>query len=259
LINKPIFGLIMNTLFVGQNRIDLDHIDSTNKYLANHKELTELAEGTIVTAKFQTEGKGQRDRVWYSEPLKNVMVSILLRPKFLEADDYFILNKGVTLAVLNTVEHFTDQEVQIKWPNDTLVNQKKVAGLLIELNWRANHVQNAIIGMGLNVNQTNFSQLPNATSLSELAKNQLDLEEVLKVFCKNLEFQYLQIRKKEWDGLLLTYNQKLWRRGEETIFIIEGEKVKGTVVGVGNNGQLNVEIQGQRKAFSNGEISLELT
>ncbi|MFT4659815.1 MAG: BirA family biotin operon repressor/biotin-[acetyl-CoA-carboxylase] ligase [Patiriisocius sp.] len=246
----------MNTLFVGQNRIFFDHIDSTNKYLANHEKLTDFPEGTAVIADYQSAGKGQRDRVWHSNAGANVTLSVLLRPKFLKAQDYFILNKGVTLAVLNTIEHFVKDPVSIKWPNDTLVNNKKIAGLLVELNWRAHHCQNAIIGLGLNVNQTNFNKLPNATSL-KLLMGELKVEEVYEIFFKNLEFQYLQIRKMQWNGIILAYNERLWGRGEEISFTYQNEIKQATLIGVGNDGLLKLRVDNKEQAFANGEIEIE--
>jgi len=246
----------MNTLFVGQNRINLDHVDSTNKYLANHVNLTDLPEGSMVVAHEQFEGKGQRNKVWRSDPGKNMTLSVMLRPKFLDVQNYFIFNKGVTLAVLNTIEELVSEEVWIKWPNDIIVQNKKIAGILVELNWRSSNCLNAIIGVGINVNQTNFDGLPYASSLKSLSNREFEIENVIQLFIQNLEYQYLQMRKKEWDTIIIAYNNRLWDRGEYVMFDREDEVFQGMLKGVGNDGKLKMIVQNKEVSFNHGEIKL---
>lgn len=149
-----------NTVFLGKELIHLDRVDSTNTYL---KELLNSDkrpnEGLLVFAEDQFAGKGQLGATWKSELGENIAVSILFSPTFLEPKQIFYFNKAIALAVRDCVEYFMGKQpeqkikVSIKWPNDILVGDRKVAGVLIENIFRANTIENSIVGIGINVNQ----------------------------------------------------------------------------------------------------------
>ena len=125
----------MNTLFVGQTMINLAETDSTNTYANNLLKQGLVNEGTVIITEHQTKGRGQMGNTWLAKKGENLTFSVVLHPVFLSADKQFYLSKITALAVFNTLTEFIDasqHDIKIKWPNDILVNKKKIAGILIE-------------------------------------------------------------------------------------------------------------------------------
>ena len=127
----------MKTLFIGQNRIYVKSLASTNSYASELMRQIGVLDGTIVYSFEQEKGRGQRGNGWESDPNKNVTLSLVLYPRFLSAQDQFLLTKVTSLAIADLMAELFGFDVssfrtQIKWPNDIYVNNKKVAGILIE-------------------------------------------------------------------------------------------------------------------------------
>src|SRR5687768_3983198 len=139
---------------IGQKLILLDEVDSTNNYAAKLLNAGNLAHGTVILAEKQTAGKGQRGNSWSTGAENQLACSVYAETAFLSADRYWYLNLAVALAVYHTIRSSVPHEnVRIKWPNDVLVNDKKLSGILIETHWRSGAVHGAIIGVGINVNR----------------------------------------------------------------------------------------------------------
>ncbi|MFI5220658.1 MAG: biotin--[acetyl-CoA-carboxylase] ligase, partial [Bacteroidia bacterium] len=124
---------------IGKYIIRLETVDSTNNYAAALISKSKPAEGTAIMADFQDYGRGQRETIWESENGKNLLVSFILYPQ-IDTADYFLLNECFSLAVREVIEDITGLDVKIKWPNDILVNNKKIAGILIENSIRGNTI-----------------------------------------------------------------------------------------------------------------------
>ena len=154
----------MDCLFVGQHIIELSSVDSTNNYLIDLSQNISLLEGTVVIAKEQTAGKGQRNNHWSSEADKSLSISILLKPK-LDVSQQFLFNKFIALSLCQALNDYS-LTTKIKWPNDILINKKKVAGILVENSIRGSKIEKSVVGIGVNINN-NISQLPSATSLAK--------------------------------------------------------------------------------------------
>jgi BirA family biotin operon repressor/biotin-[acetyl-CoA-carboxylase] ligase len=112
--------------------------------------------GTVITAQEQTNGRGQRGSSWTAFKGDNLLASIIVYPNFLPPDETFMLSRITALAIRDAIEALTDKDVFIKWPNDIIIGDKKVCGILIENNWSDFKIQSAIIGFGINVNQDKF-------------------------------------------------------------------------------------------------------
>ena len=251
-----------NTVFLGKELIHLDRVDSTNTYL---KELLNSDkrpnEGLLVFAEDQFAGKGQLGATWLSEPGENIAVSILFSPTFLEPKQIFYFNKAIALAVRDCVEYFMGKQpeqkikVSIKWPNDILVGDRKVAGVLIENIFRANTIENSIVGIGINVNQEFIKEKTLfAISLKELISANIDISDTLLILCAKLEKYYFLLRGynfKEIDGL---YHKHLFGLGEDKNFIVNGTTFKGVIKGVGEDGLLDIEVDGGIRAFEVKQI-----
>jgi len=177
--------------------IELDETTSTNSFLADYHPLrpTEL---TLVTADYQTAGRGQTGNTWESERGKNLLFSLLLCPKDLLASQMFLISEAIVLAIRDAIdailrEHSSKSlpEVTIKWPNDVYVGNHKIAGILIENTLCGQYVGSSIIGCGINVNQAFFhSDAPNPVSLCQLLGLELErsfvLDAVITRFRRNL-------------------------------------------------------------------------
>ena len=202
----------MNTLFTGRTIIALDETTSTNTHATELIKQGNVTEGTVVWAQYQTLGRGQYGNTWLAQRGKNLTFSLVIHPNFLAADKQFYLSKITSLAVLGMLTEYlpaSQYDIQIKWPNDILVNKHKIAGILIESILRGNSLQSSAIGLGLNVNQQDFGDLTKAaTSLSVLLKKEFDLTSVLALFCKHFEALYLNLKQNKFELLNKLYLNK---------------------------------------------------
>ena len=164
--------------------IKLNAIDSTNEYIKINKSIFDKELVCIYTFN-QTMGKGQRGRNWESEPYKNLCVSFykLLSNKA-SKDIFFKLNMIVSLKMIGILKKYSIPKLSIKWPNDILSENKKIAGILIETSLKNGRLNDFIIGIGLNVNQTDFHDLLNASSLKNIMEQEFDLNKLIKDFIK---------------------------------------------------------------------------
>ncbi|NNF18433.1 MAG: biotin--[acetyl-CoA-carboxylase] ligase, partial [Flavobacteriaceae bacterium] len=224
--------------------IKLDATDSTNTYL---KEI--LAHGhpedlTVVQADRQTMGRGQMGTSWSSEPYKNLTISVLKRFDSLPAGQQFRVNIATSLAVYRTLRNFMIPDLNIKWPNDILSGTKKICGILIENMVSGNCISASVIGIGLNINQVNFGELPQVTSLKLESGRDHNIEEVLNSLLNSLETAFHELTNLEEGELFANYEQHLFRKDKPSTFEDEeGKMFMGFIRGVSRDGQLRVELE----------------
>src|SRR3970282_291011 len=144
----------------------LDAIDSTNEFLKGLSNGQLLENFTVVTAENQTKGKGQMGSVWDSEVGKNLTMSVFIKDSLSDVNQIFKLNVGVVLAVVQALETFNIPNLMVKWPNDIMSYNFKIGGILIENSIKSDGTVHSIVGLGINVNQVNFENLPKASSLA---------------------------------------------------------------------------------------------
>ncbi len=178
---------IFSGLFVGQNLITIKEVDSTNNFLKNLSSNSKpLPEGTVIMAESQFAGRGQQQNRWHTEPGKNLTFSILLNPVFLAATNQFDLTRVVSLGVFDALKPLLGENLKIKWPNDIYYDDKKLGGILIESVLQGSQLKQAIIGIGLNVNQQVFPEwVPNPTSVKQILQQDYDLTLLLSQICNN--------------------------------------------------------------------------
>lgn len=167
--------------------IRLDSVDSTSSYMA--RSLADAPEGTVVTTREQSAGRGQRGNTWESAPGLNVTMSLMLRPAGLPARRQFVISQAVALAVVGTIDPLlpAGMTASVKWPNDIYVGDRKIAGILIENVLDGNGVARSIVGLGLNVNQPGFlSDAPNPVSLFQLTGVTHDVEDLTLRLAENI-------------------------------------------------------------------------
>ena len=227
-------------------------LDSTNQYALNLLSKSRPSEGTVISTYRQTHGRGQIGRKWEGEPDKNIAISLILYPSFLDVRQQFLLNQGMALAVADFLSEYAPKAVKVKWPNDIYLEDKKVAGILIQNTVSGSRFQSSVVGVGVNVNQEIFPPvLPNPTSLKLKTGREYDLRTLISALCHYLEARYLQVKSGQVAQLKSDYLEQLYRRGQPTVFHPSGgPPFKGSIQGVDEAGKLLIEKEnGERAAF----------
>jgi BirA family biotin operon repressor/biotin-[acetyl-CoA-carboxylase] ligase len=223
--------------------IKLDAIDSTNEFLKGVSNKQELENFTVVTAENQTKGKGQMGAVWASETGKNLIMSILVKDFLEDICQIFNLNIVVSLAVIEVLESFKIPDLSIKWPNDIMSYNKKIGGILIENSIKSDGTIISIVGLGLNVNQTNFENLPKASSLAVICNTKFDKDELLFSICDAIE-KNVKVCKHNATVLWSDYSNKLYKKGLPMPFSNQKEQnFMGIIQGVSSVGKLQVLLE----------------
>ena len=245
--------LSINAVFTGKVCFFLKQIPSTNDYA---KELLKKdpkpADGTVIITEDQHGGRGQRGKVWLSEPSKNITLSIIYFPTFLKADEQFLLNHVISLGICDYLFAKKLRKVKIKWPNDILVEEQKIAGILIENSVAGDKIANSIIGTGLNLNQENFSPEFNATSLRLLTGDMYDIPTEVDALVKSIEQRYMHLRN-DRKSHLEEYRNLLFGLGKQVTIQFPDRLVEGTIKGVDRDGRLTIETEEGEVAVRHGE------
>lgn len=244
------------TLFLGKNLIFMPECHSTNTLALDLCHRESVPEGTVVVTDRQTAGRGQRGNTWEAEPGANLTFSVVLKPTFLAIADQFAVSMVTSLALQEYLgkELGPNATTHIKWPNDILVNEFKIAGILIENQVAGQQFNNMVVGIGLNVNQKAFSST-RATSMLNVSGKDFILEEVLHGVLKHLEVRYLQLRGGELKKIREDYLGKLFRFGIEHRFVSGEKEFVGRINGVDREGRLLVIADGKELAFGIKEIA----
>jgi len=191
--------------------IHLKEIESTNEELRKRAFKEHLRDFSIVIADYQTSGRGQVGNTWESERGKNILMSSLMHHKRLDVHNQFYLSMAVATVVSKVISYYVD-DVQIKWPNDVYVGNKKIAGILIENKVSGKIITETIVGMGININQEVFSDnIPNPTSLKILTGKTFQLAEVLNHLVLLLPYCVDLIDAEKWYELKSMYMSRLYR------------------------------------------------
>ena len=222
------------------NVIKLDAIESTNDYLKS----AVFINTQVAYTYNQFKGKGQRGNKWMSEPGKNLAFSIKIYPKNIDIKDQFKINVIFSLLILNTLKALQIPDIKIKFPNDIMSGNKKICGILIELKVKGSEIDNIIIGFGLNVNQENFGELPNASSLKLISNLNYDLDVISNLFIQNLtRHNYLNKLfnlNSGFDKTLEHYNQNLYGLNSNSIFQKNKSRFTGKIKSITSSGGINI-------------------
>ncbi len=224
--------------------IKLNAIDSTNSYLRRLSVSESVADYTTVIAKKQTHGRGQMGTIWDSESSKNLTFSVYKDISQYKLLHPFYISMVTSLALLKTLHFFSITKLSVKWPNDILSENKKICGILIENVVKQNKFHESFIGIGLNVNQTEFKNLPNASSLKIISGRFYDLDEIAHVIIKNLKHYFLLLKREQYDVLKAEYESYLFRKDKPSTFLdAEGSVFSGFIKNVSETGSLQVLLE----------------
>lgn len=219
--------------------IKLNATDSTNAYLKNMLLANALEDFTVATASAQLEGRGQMGTIWISEPGKNLTFSVLKYHDGLRAIDQFRVNISVSVAIYEALSQINIPDLMIKWPNDIMSGRNKICGILIENILSGPHINASVIGIGLNVNQLSFKNLPDVSSLKLLMGITFDLDELLFRIVDRLKINLGALMEDSFEALRDSYGSKLFRKDKPSTFRnAKGELFMGFIKGVSSSGKL---------------------
>ena len=239
---------------IGQPFIELPLVESTNIYAMDHLQANLAAHGTVIFAHSQTKGKGQYGKNWETEADKNLTMSVILDCSFLSLQNQFPLCVMVAVSFHDLVIKYAPVETSIKWPNDLYWRDRKAGGILIENLVRGNKWLGSVVGIGLNLNQTEFPEmLKNPVSLQQIIGNQLEPMNLAKEFCTYLEIRYQQLRNGDIEGLLKQYNKYLYKVDQKAKLQYKSEVFDCIIKAVGPDGELKVQ-NGLKDSFQFGEV-----
>lgn len=218
-----------------------DTLESTNLYAQEHIKSKKITTNCVIVAKHQYAGKGQRGNKWVSNYGENMLVSMVVFPHLLMVEDAFYLSKITSLALVDFLSCMTEGQVKIKWPNDIYIHSKKIAGILIENNISGSKISSSVVGIGLNVNQNEFGDLLNATSLFMESGKKYQLTELPFVFLKHFELRWEQFKNRGKEKIDSDYLKQLYAFGESRIFEDTEGPFKGKIIGLAENGLLQLK------------------
>ncbi|MFC7358348.1 biotin--[acetyl-CoA-carboxylase] ligase [Jejudonia soesokkakensis] len=240
--------------------IKLSAIDSTNNYLKNLSKEKLVKDGCIVVARQQKKGRGQMNNTWQSQEGKSLTFSMFKRFDCLKIEEQSAITFAVSLGVQLALKKMNIPAVRVKWPNDIMSYNKKIAGILIESNLQKDRIVASVIGIGVNVNETEFTNLPHASSIKLENGNAFDLEEVLHCIAEAVLFQLQRIEKKEVDLLKNEYETVLFKKNNVSVFQKKtGNPFNGIIRGVSKSGELLLENEDEQlEKFELKEIKMLL-
>ena len=243
------------------NRYHFESIDSTNKK-AKALAIEGCPHGTLITADAQEAGVGRRGREWTSEKEAGIYMSLVLRPEIHTAQAH-MLTLVAAMAVQQALKQVTvddrNLEFNIKWPNDIILNKKKICGILTELSLKGSEIDFVVIGIGINVNNKSFPEeiSQTATSLFLELNRQADKELLITEIWKQFAVYYKKFIQTEDISLFKEeYEAALVNKGNEVKVLDPLGEYIGITKGITDIGELIVDVEGEEQYVSSGEVSV---
>ncbi len=238
--------------------IKLDAIDSTNEFLKKMARSQKVNNFTVVVANQQTKGKGQMGTNWASQSGKNLTFSVLIQDFVTNDATIFDLNVACSMAILSVLKRFEISTLTLKWPNDIMSDKHKIGGILIENVYKADGTTATIVGVGLNVNQTDFIDLPNASSLALKSNKEFNLELILDDLITEMKLNVEAIANSNKETLWNSYQNALFKRNKVMTFEDQSlNRFSGIIKRVDNSGKIEIELEsGDFKLFNLKELKM---
>lgn len=257
MFNKFEIEKIINTFVLGKKIYYFDEIDSTNEYA---KKLIEnnVDEGTLIISNYQTNGKGRFNKSWVGNKGDSIFLSLILKPNI----ELFSIMRVTLLAgisVCNTIKNFTGLDVKIKWPNDIIIDNKKVCGILTEVNAQIENISYVILGIGINVNNNEFSTnlKDKATSIFLQTNKKFERQKIIASFLENFESTYFNyIKQKDFSIYLNEYKNLCLNLGRECKIIYNKKIIVGKVIDISDLGEIIFETKEGILNIHSGEVSI---
>jgi BirA family biotin operon repressor/biotin-[acetyl-CoA-carboxylase] ligase len=233
--------------------IELQQVESTNNYATGLIHAGMAQSGTVVFAHHQTKGKGQRNRQWQGEAGKNIALSIILQPPLLALTQSFLLSIATAVGAHQFFTQYAGSETKVKWPNDIYWRDRKAGGILIDNVVQGSIWKAAVIGIGININQTVFTGIENkAVSLKQISGREHDPMQLAKELCRHVSDACLLLVKTP-SQLAELYRQQLYKLNE-SVRLKQGSRVfDATLKDVSMQGELIVQ-HALEERFRVGEV-----
>lgn len=232
----------------------LDTVDSTNNYAMARVQAGMASHGMTWFAHEQTAGKGQRGKGWETQPGKNIAMSIVLQPEFLDARQQFYLSATIALVCFEFFSGYAGDETKIKWPNDLFWRDRKAGGVLIENVFHGKKWKWAIVGVGININQVNFGKaVKNPVSLKQITGKEFDTVALAKELYALLMKKIPELSVKSFDKILEDYNTHLYKLNKNVLLKKEGSIFETVIKAVSAEGKL-LTVDAADREFDFGEV-----
>jgi BirA family transcriptional regulator, biotin operon repressor / biotin---[acetyl-CoA-carboxylase] ligase len=242
------YKILANTIFLGKDVLFLPECHSTNDKALELIRNGSAKEGSIVICAHQTQGRGQRGNSWEAQSGQNLTFSLVLQPVFLDVTEQFFLNMMVSNSIRKMVQEYLP-EIKVKWPNDLVVpGNGKIGGILIENILSSGTWEFSVVGIGLNVNQIDFSN-QQATSLANLTGGAFNLEELFRLIVIHIEQGYISLKKGKLEEIRSWYLHHLYLKEEWAIFKEGDKEFKGRIIGISKTGKLQIELDETEDRF----------
>ena len=257
-MSKAEIESLMDTKWAGSNVVYYDEIDSTNNR-AKEAGDNKAPHGTLFVADMQVAGKGRRGRVWQSPAGSSIYMTILLYPEIspLKAPQLTLV---MAIAVAEGIKEVTGLDTKIKWPNDIVVNGRKICGILTEMSTEIDYINHVVIGAGINVNQDDFPEdiRKTASSLKMEFGKQVKRSELIAAIMKSFEKDYeIFVKTEDLSGLQELYNSMLVNLDRDVKVLEPGNEYEAHALGINKTGELIVRTaEGEEKEIYAGEVSV---
>ncbi len=238
---------VLNLHYYIMKLFKLDAINSTSIYLKQLSKGIDISNWTVVTAEYQTSGRGQMQTKWDSKRSKNLIFSMLIKFDNLKASNQFYLNCAISIGIFNALKEYKLPQLKIKWPNDIMSVNKKLGGILIENSLMNDKIYQTVVGVGLNINQVTYPDyLPKAVSMKQILKNDFDRDKILIKIVNSIKTQIDILNQGEFKTLHQNYENVLFKKGK--VLMLENKnqlKFLGKLIGVSKQGKLMVELENE--------------
>lgn len=246
----------LQTRIIGTKLFLFDSLDSTNACARTLADAG-IEEGAVVYADFQTAGRGRNGRTWNSEPGRNLLFSVVLRPEFAR-DQATFLTFYSAISIVRALEPILNAPMECKWPNDVLLNGKKFCGILIENSFKQEKLAYSVVGIGLNVNQKEFRDdlKERATSLWVEQKKEFDRKQLFQKVLTAMDRLYNPVRSGDFRAVMEDWNAHCTMFGKPVRVVKSHETLSGTAVGLSPEGGLVVETSKGKSTVYAGDVSI---
>lgn len=249
---------LMHTDWVAKEVLYFDTIDSTN---TKAQELAEKGypSGTLVVADKQESGKGRRGRSWVSPSGTGIFMTLMIKPD-INPNNASMLTLVAALAVAKAITSVTGEEALIKWPNDIVINSKKVCGILTEMNAQFDYINHIVVGIGINVHNESFpeeiSQMASSLMIEAGGKRFHRAQIIAETMSYFEQYYDTFLKTQDLSALVREYDELLVNRNKSVRVLDPKEPFDGKAMGITPKGELIVDTWESRKLVSSGEVSV---
>jgi BirA family biotin operon repressor/biotin-[acetyl-CoA-carboxylase] ligase len=234
----------MSSSFFTKNQIKLNTIDSTNRFLLEFNKSSKISGPIVVTADYQSEGKGRTSKSWFSNRGENLLISLLINHN-LHINKKFDLSILISLALKDFLSIYLNDDIHIKWPNDLIIKNKKIAGFIIDNLVQKSNIHTSVIGIGVNINQLKFNFFsPLATSISLENNCNYNLDDMKNNLLSCIENRYINFEKNS--TLYNEYLNYLYLKDKFSFFEINLKRVEAIIINVSKKGELFVQFKNDK-------------